>query len=373
MSNTFLYCNPTVFVIGNEYEILINLREFGLCFLKVGDTVYYEENSGVLPSERTVVKIRVPQSELDKAKEYEIIYRKTEERKGYWSTFFAPQTIKFAFKTLEKTKDVNVFYISDVHYWFDISKKTAGYFGDDVDLFVVNGDIGEVETDKDFLDVCEFVGDISKGTIPVLFSRGNHDTRGRLAEKFTHYFPCQSSKTYYAFNIGCISGVVLDCGEDKVDVCEEYDNSTDTPIEYLGINRFHEYRLKQLEFLKGVELDNSKINLAVSHICPAMITLHKDSQFDIDREVYNKWCVELDRMGLDLMLCGHYHKKFLIMPDDERNFHPHNYPVVVGMDRINQKDNKRFWGTAIVLNKNSAKVMFVDQDHVVSETHILEF
>ncbi len=61
------------------------------------------------------------------------------------------------------------------------------------------------------------------------------------------------------------------------------------------------------------------------------------------------------------------------MPDDERNFHPHNYPVVVGMDRINQKDNTRFWGTAIVLNKNSAKVMFVDQDHVVSETHILEF
>ena len=32
----FLYCTPSVFVIGDEYEILINLREFGICFLKIG-------------------------------------------------------------------------------------------------------------------------------------------------------------------------------------------------------------------------------------------------------------------------------------------------------------------------------------------------
>ena len=75
-NQSFLYCKPSVFVIGNEYEILVNLNAFGLCFIKVGDTVYYEENSGVLPSERTIVKIRVPQSELDKAKSYEERARK---------------------------------------------------------------------------------------------------------------------------------------------------------------------------------------------------------------------------------------------------------------------------------------------------------
>ena len=64
----FLTCTPTVFAIGKEYEIVISLKTFGLCFLKVGDTLYYEENSGVLPSERTVAKIRVPQSALDAAK-----------------------------------------------------------------------------------------------------------------------------------------------------------------------------------------------------------------------------------------------------------------------------------------------------------------
>ena len=104
----FLYCAPTVFVIGNEYEILINLNTFGLCFVKVGDTFYYEENSGVLPSERTIVKIRVPQKELDRAKEYEIIFRQTNERKGYWSTFLPPKNAKIAFKPLEKTENINI-------------------------------------------------------------------------------------------------------------------------------------------------------------------------------------------------------------------------------------------------------------------------
>ena len=78
-THDFLYCTPTVFAIGNDYEILVNLNNFGLCFIKVGDTLYYEENSGVLPSERTIVKIRVPQSELDLAKEYEIIFRQTND------------------------------------------------------------------------------------------------------------------------------------------------------------------------------------------------------------------------------------------------------------------------------------------------------
>ena len=99
---SFLYCKPSVFVIGREYEILLNLNSYGLCFIKVGDEIYYEENTGVLPSERTVVKIRVPESELDKAKEYTVIYRATEDRKSYFSTFKPIKTETYAFKPLEK-------------------------------------------------------------------------------------------------------------------------------------------------------------------------------------------------------------------------------------------------------------------------------
>lgn len=37
---SFLTCIPSVFVIGDDYEILLNLREPGLVSLSVGDDVY---------------------------------------------------------------------------------------------------------------------------------------------------------------------------------------------------------------------------------------------------------------------------------------------------------------------------------------------
>ena len=370
---SFLYCTPTVFVIGKEYEILINLNEFGLCFVKVGDTFYYEENSGVLPSERKVVKIRVPQTALDLAKEYEVIFRGTDHRKRYWSTFLPPKTARFGFKALEKSEDIHLYYLSDVHYCFEIAKKTASYFGDDIDLFVVNGDIGEAETEENYLDVCRFVGEIAGGRIPVIFSRGNHDTRGRLAERFTDYFPCEGKKTYYTFEVGSLCGLVLDCGEDKLDASKEYDSSQDTPLEYLGLNRFHAYRERELAFLKQQEARDKQIKFVVSHVCPAMVTDEPGSQFDIDREMYEKWCRELDRINPVFMLCGHYHHAFMLMPGDERSLISHNYPVVMGNNRVPKNASEQFWGTAIILNQNQAEVMFTDQTHAVRERYLLEF
>ena len=372
LNNDFLYTLPTVFVIGNEYEILINLKKYGICFVKIGDKLYYEENSGVLPSERTVVKIRVPQSVLDAAQGYEIVFRQTNERKAYWSTFLAPEVENFTFKPIKKTENINVYYLSDVHYEFELAKRVGNYFGEDVDLYVINGDIGEVESVQDYLDVCKFVGDLAGGGVPVLFPRGNHDTRGHLAELFTDYFPCNGKKTYYTFEVGCLGGLVLDCGEDKEDHRDEYDSSTDTPIEYLGVNRFTAYRQAQLEFLKGVTLDKSRINLAVSHVCPAMVTRKPGGVFDIDKELYADWCKELDRIAPDLMLCGHYHDAYILDSGDPRNLNPHAYPVAVCAKVKYSKEEKQLWGAAIVLNKGSADISFTDEEHRVLERHILK-
>ena len=84
---SFLKCYPSVNVIGDEYEILFHVRERGLCYVKIKDTLYYEDNSGVLPSEKTVVKVRVPMAELDLAREYEIYFRASKDRKAYFSLF----------------------------------------------------------------------------------------------------------------------------------------------------------------------------------------------------------------------------------------------------------------------------------------------
>ena len=367
---SFLYCQPSVFVIGQEYEILLNVREYGICFVEIGEQIFYEENTGTLPSERKVIKIRVPQATLDKAKEYSVIFRQTEDRKSYFSTFKPVQAQTFKFKPLEKENDIHVYHIADVHYRFEEAKKMASFFGDDTDLFVVNGDIGEVETEENFLEVCAFTGEISQGKIPMIFVRGNHDTRGRLSELYPKYFPVDGKKTYFTFEIGCLNGVVLDCGEDKEDARTEYDSSENTPIKYLGVNRFHSYRERELAFLQETKLETeNKIPFAISHVCPIKTTHQAGGIFDIERELYSQWNRELERMDIRFMLCGHFHQAFILTQGDERNLIDHTYPVVVGSACLEEE----LWGTAITLNKDKMTVCFTNTMHEVVESHTLYY
>ena len=352
----FLRCTPSVFVIGNEYEILVNVKEKGIFSVRVGDTLYYEDNSGVLASEKTYAKIRVPQSELDSCKQYTVIYRKAINRKAYFSELSEPQEANFEFKPIEKTENINLYLISDVHYNFELAKQTASFFGDDVDLFVVNGDIGEVETEDNYFEVCRFVGDISVGKIPVIFVRGNHDTRGALAERFTDYFPADGKNTYFTFEIGALNGVVLDCGEDKWDRHKEYG----------GVNVFESFRRRETEFLKKTELDDKKITFAISHICPVQTTLDKTDKFNIEQELYTEWNAELARMGVKFMLCGHIHKAYIVDKHSDEATIDNDFPVVVGVACFRKED---LWGSAITVNKDTVTVRFTDKDHNVRETH----
>ncbi len=367
---SFLYCKPSVFVVGKEYEILLNVKTYGICFIEIGEEIYYEENSGVLPSERTVVKIRVSQSALNKAKEYSVVFRETEDRKSYFSTFKELQVEKFSFKPLEKMQDIHIYHIADVHYRFEEAKKMASYFGNDTDLFVVNGDIGEVETEENFLEVCKFTGEISQGEIPMLFVRGNHDTRGRLSELYPKYFPVDGKNTYFTFEIGCLNGVVLDCGEDKLDERSEYDSSENTPTKYRGLNRFHAYRERELVFLKELDFaSGDKIPFAISHVCPIKTTYEPNGVFDIERELYSQWNEELERLGIKFMLCGHLHKAFILLQGDEQNLIEHTYPVVVGAAHTYDD----LWGAAITLNKDKMTVCFTNCAREVEESYNLLF
>ena len=370
---SFLKCTPSVFVIGTDYEILINTTANGIISVEVGGCTYYEENSGALSSEKDYARVRVPQKALNATKSYTVCYRETIDRKAYYSKMGTPQVQTFAFKPLEKTENIHIYHVADVHYRFDMALSLCSYFGDELDLLVVNGDIGEVETVENYVEVCKFCGDISKGAIPIIFVRGNHDTRGKLAERFTDYFPSNGKNTYFDFEIGCLCGVAIDCGEDKVDNHLEYGAmeyfKSDSPEVYGGVNAFSAYRQKQLKYLQGVQLDENKIRFAVSHIPPVMTTAKKDGPFDIERDCYTKWNTELERMGIQFMLSGHFHKAFVLLSGDEQNIIEHTYPVVVG-SAVLGRDN--LYGAAITLNKTEMEVLFTDKDHNVVETYSIK-
>lgn len=357
----FYMCNPTVFVIGKEYEISIFTKINGLCHVEIDGQKYYEQNSGVLYTEKNFHRIRLPQSVLDGAGSYDVVFRSAIARKAYYSELGQEQRVTFTFKALKKTSDINVYHVADVHFFFEQAIGTCSYFGDDVDLFIVNGDIGEVEKEQDFFDVLKFVGDISKGQIPVIFVRGNHDARGKLAERYTDYFPANGKDTFYSFEVGSLCGVALDCGEDKPDDQEEYG----------GVNAFEPFRRREAEFLNSLELPKDKLAFAICHICPVMTTLVKGIVYDIERDVYSVWSKNLERLGIKFMLTGHLHNTFIIMEGDERSTVPHAYPVIVGSGL--KREPVQVVGTAITLNADGMTLRFTDQERNVLETNQIKF
>ena len=361
----FLKCLPTVFVIGDEYEISITTKDNGVCFVKVGTQLYYQENTGVLCSENNYFTIRVPQKVLDSEKAYEIIFRKTIERKAYFSELEEAVSKCFLFRPIEKQDDIRIYHIADVHYRFEEAVALASFWGEQTDLFIVNGDIGEVETRENYFEVCKFTGDISGGQIPVLFVRGNHDTRGKLAELYAEYFPVQNGKTYFTFSVGPITGIALDCGEDKLDTHTAYGGNPETGV--LGVNRFRQYREMETVFLENTSL-NGKIKLAVSHICPAQTTFQKGGLFDIDRDIYSKWSEELARKNVKLMICGHMHKAYLLEPSSELSTVEHSYTAVFA----SMHTEEEIWGGAIRLTGKDAEVFFTDKNHEIREKHLLK-
>ncbi len=372
---SFLICPPSVCVINDQYEILLNSKQKGIFAIKIKDRLFYAQNSGVLSSEKKYAKIRVKQSILDKAKGYQVVYRQTIDRKAYFSEMGVEQTENYNFYPITKTENINVIHIADVHYAFSDAKKVANYFGKNTDLYVFNGDIGEVETDKHYTDTLKFVGNITRGEKPILFVRGNHDTRGKLAEKFTEYYPSNGQDTFYSFTVGNLTGIVLDCGEDKVDdyVQENFAKP------YNGVNKFHEFRDRQLKWLKKQVVSKDKLTFAISHICPVITTVKKGDIFDIERDIYTAWNAELERLNVKFMLTGHLHRIFILLPDDERSVLSHNYPVIVGSDikGLNIKNSKyyadQFVGSAITVSSSGINVKFIDKNLDVLQDETLIF
>ena len=366
---SFLACTPTVFVIGEEYEILFNLREAGLACVSVGGTEYYEENAGAMPTERTIVKIRVPQAALDAAGEYTLIYRKTELRRAYFPLFSEATSLTFTFTPVPTEGAVNIYYIADVHYKFAPALATVSYVGDALHLLIANGDLGEVETDENYLEVCDFLGRATNGRIPVVMARGNHDTRGRLAERFTDYFPAVGKNTYYTFTLPALSGVVLDCGEDKPDDYRHFAPPYNGERVYNGANRFEAFRRRETVFLKGLTLPTDRPCIAISHICPAMTTSNPGDVFDIERPLYTEWNSELARIGIDVMLSGHLHRTFTLKKHDPQAILDNPYPVIVGA----HPDRESITGTALVLDRTGITYRFTDSAHTVLEEGRIEF
>ncbi len=362
---------PTVFAVGNNYNIFVPFDAEVIMWVTVGDKVYYDDCNGILRSNTKMHRVELPMSVLDEIGEYTIIYKKMIERKPYFPTSEPERKLTVKFKPVSNSGDIHIYHIADAHNLVAEPIAAGCFWGDTLDLLVLNGDIPNHSGDiKNFNAICEIASGITKGQRPVVFARGNHDTRGIHAEDMPNYIPTMNGRTYYTFRVGCVWGLLLDCGEDKLD----------TDFEYGDTICFHQFRLAETEYLKQI-IKNAEHEYAAEGVTHKLVISHiaftyiDKFPFDIEQELYGEWArLMREYIKPDLILYGHYHCVKISKVGSDFDSQGQPCTAIIGSKPIFDKENGNgFIGCAITLMENGKKrVVFNDDKGIVHGDGIID-
>ena len=360
IENTILSAHPTVFAVGEEYQIFIPVTAEAVVGVRVGDHVYWDQSNGILRSKINIHRCHLPAEVLDREKKYTVVYRKMIDRTPYFPKSEEPVELEYDFRPVGNGK-INIFVVSDSHNNKTGPVEAAEKSGERIDLLVLNGDIPDHSGDiGNFVTVYAIASGITKGEIPAVFSRGNHDTRGFYAEEYAGYTPTDRGNTYYSFRVGSLWGLALDCGEDKDDDHAEYGFTT----------CFHDFRVKETEFLRAIVSDPGSGFRAdgVEHrvvICHVPFSYIQEEPFDIEQDIYREWTELCGKTDPELMIYGHLHTAELWLPGEKTDAYGiQPCPAVISGKPRSLENGKSyagdFTGTLITLGEGEPKIRFVD-------------
>lgn len=301
---TLLY-HPGVFIIENEYEIILICRRNALASVIVDGVTFTDNINGVMRTDTEVHKIKVPMSLLDKAKAYRVHLAPLADHCNYFPKPEPTEAYEYGFTPVPAEGAVEVFVLADTH-GDAVTPAEAALSRPHIDLLMLVGDIGySAATREQVITLHRLTAKITGGRFPALYVRGNHDTRGYMAEKLNDYIPTRNGATYYTFRAGEIWGVVLDCGEDKPDTNIEYGSP-----EHGGVADYLPFRKAQTAYLRSL-VDKGDFNAkGVRHrvaVCHINFTDSGRQYQDKNPEIYEEWIAALNEMGIDLLICGHEH------------------------------------------------------------------
>lgn len=241
------------------------------------------------------------------------------------------------FRTLDPRAESATFTVwNDTHeHAPTLNQLAANLIANPTDFLLWNGDITHNVTDDSKI-ISEFFAPTNQpfaADMPVFFSRGNHDVRGRYARLLAQYIASPSGQHFYTFRHGPLAAIVLDAGEDKPD---------NLPV-YAGLNSFDAYRSLQRSFLEKAIADPAFI-AAPFRVLFVHVPLFWDAPIldhwpgvwgnDLDGKLINGWISEdardrwhdlLVKGKIDLVISGHAHKASYFPPNDK-----HPYGQLIG-------------------------------------------
>lgn len=356
---------PTVFAVGENYQIMMPFAEDAVAWIRIGERCFYDHSNGILRSAVRIHRVNVPGDLLNVAKAYTVCYRRVLDRKPYFPVLEEPIEVEYSFRPVPSV-NVRIYQVSDAHGMIDAPVAAARKFCDvygGIDLLILNGDVidhsGAVENFEAIYRISE---EITHGEIPVIFSRGNHDTRGRCAERLCEYVPLSpTGESYFSFRQGPIWGLLLDCGEDKPDTNEEYNGT----VCFSAFREMQEAFLKSLPARAEEEYDapGVRYRLIVSHM---PFTCKNLPPFDIEEARYTLWAALLkEKVRPQLFLAGHKHRLGFYLPGDPED--AFGQPCPVAVFGVPHRAEKTWTGGGCILRAEEILVINNNADEILFE------
>lgn len=303
---TKITTEPSVFDCGNDYYAVVwatSTKSSGCVKYTFNgeEKTVWDSVAGVIRTDDTVHSVLIPKGELQ-GNTYKVVSQYVGFKFGYNAgKGKTVESKEYSFGGIPKEDGIKILAITDIHEMETEMKQALEYFeNEQPDLVALLGDVTSTMELKDQFanDFLKYASIVSKGEIPVVYTRGNHETRGEFSATMKQYLPTETDGYYFTFEFGSMGGVVLDSGEDKEDDHDEYS----------GLVNFEEYRNKQFNWLTSLEkseLENCRYRIAFSHN-PVL-----NDHFGKD------WTAPLKELEADLLVGGHYHKAELVEAENE--------------------------------------------------------
>jgi|GEM_PF-589902 len=282
---------PVVMDTGKDYAVVFATSDKGTGYVEYTyqgrEYTLYAEAHGRRIGDRHIHAVHIPYEHLNN-NPYTIGSTRVVENFGYGSRLgktisAGPYTLK-----VNTGKTQSYLCISDWHTQLKKAKAAIAQLGDYDALIMLGDPAGDMSFEEQAVRyIVQFGGEITGGTMPVIFVRGNHETRGAFAADLPAYLGYE--RLYYTVQRGAYSFLVLDSGEDK----------PDDHVEYGGLDDYARQRAAMLEWLQTRPKTGDKL-VVLSH---AWQVCEPETETKQSLAAWN----EMDRLGARFLISGHTH------------------------------------------------------------------
>lgn len=281
---------PVVIDNGNGgYSVVFSTNDKGTGYIDYSyngnDYHIYDESNGRKEGQNIIHTITVPKEHLS-GNTYKVGSVRVIDELSYGGRL--GKTIESDSYTFNDSfgSDISVLTVSDWHTFNEKAEKASEFLGD-YQAVVLLGDCAPgLMSEEDIADyILKFGFDLTQGSMPVIYTRGNHETRGREAINLSDYLGIDSF--YFTANVGDYNIIVLDSCEDKEDEHPEYGGMVD----------YEQYRTNMVKWLNTLENTENQKTITFCH----------SREICIEEDLADDAMSKLDSLNTSFLVSGHEH------------------------------------------------------------------